>query len=72
MGALSGPHKIIDKISDVILKIKLANDHDEPAFNVHINYAFNLKGNPIDGLQWTIQKTQVIKYKITAIHLYID
>ena len=33
----SGPYEIIDKISNVLLKIKLANDHHEPAFNVHIN-----------------------------------
>ena len=33
----SGPYVMIDKISDVILKIKLSNDRQPFVFNVHIN-----------------------------------
>ena len=36
---------------------------------ITINYTFCLKGNTIDGLQRTIHKNQVTKYKIIVMHL---
>ena len=33
----SGSHVVTDKINDLILKIKFANDYHAPAFNVQMN-----------------------------------
>ena len=71
----SGPYEVIEKISDVILKIKLANDPQAPAFNVHINKLRILpkrkpnRWSPVDDSQESNDQTQNISStSLTSIH----